>query len=175
MAVSSEVVDYIKAQLKAGYAISQIKESLKREGWPDGLIYEAVGMAQESISPEELPEVSPIGGKKEVMGIVGFSLAIAVAAMILKDVVISPLGRIISLYIYDFSLNLGLQASEIQIIYGVLGLGILVGAFIMYYLKKEVLAGLLVIIMSAVYLISGGMLVVFLLGIIGGGLLMVKK
>ena len=171
MAVPRDLTDYVEKQLKSGFAIDEIKAALQSEGWPDEQIYEVFGMVFESA---RLPS-SKMWTK--IPGYYGIILSVAVGFLVFRDVLLAPLAQVINLYILPslegFNL-IGFEGANQALLNTVLGLGIIIGAVLAYRLNERV-GGLAIMILSVIFILSGGIITIFALGIIGGILVFIRK
>lgn len=177
--VGSEVIEYIKEQIKAGYSPQEIKAALEQQGWNDQEIDEAFQKA----SPPQPAVFPPVEIKRQkgidffISIIAGFILFIVGLETFLNLPLISaPLAASgISLTILGIiQASLSGLSGIILLIFGLIAI---IGSLMIYPEGKGRLGGLLVLVFSLLALIGfNGFLLFFgsILGILGG-IVAIKK
>lgn len=163
------LTDYIRKATEYGYSREQIKEVLVREGWDESEIDEAFresGTGTENMV--SAGDVSAISGGKSI----GFITSILSGLLIILDGVMLRTSYLIGftvIEIIDPSMTI-----ELIMLSLIFGLGVILGS-VLIYKGKNMVGGVLVILMSFISMITFIGLIIGLIGIVAGILGILKK
>ena len=172
--VASEVTEYVRVQLAAGYSEGEVWDALRSQGWSDQEISEAVQLAQ-----AQLQVVPPVVIKKHknlsfvislIAGLILFinSLEIVLALPLISSY-LSQAGITMNMFgfIQGF-LGSDLNGGILLLIFSVL---VILGSLLIRKQGKEGIGAMLVVIFSLLSLIGFSGFLLFIgavIGIIGG-------
>ena len=184
----SEIVDYVKAQLKAGYTIDQIRKALLDANYEPEEAQEAIEEAQAEPAMEE---ALPIAGRREKTvsgparieggGRAGFALSIIGSILILLSAIMLVANYTIISDIFSQipalgTLSLGLELNDIIVVNIVLAIGIILCA-VLSHKRHEIrkTTGMVIIALSILSLLNGGGFFLAIIALIGGLLVLAGK
>jgi hypothetical protein len=190
MAISPELVDYIKKSLDAGRTLYEIKYDLVNEGWDEVDVELAIREVQTPWQPAQ-PQQPQYGRQqpqarqpeqplretpphKEKAPIIGFVFSLVAALVLFLDVIVLKSRG----WIDVFSSLSAVDTSELGIglivLLLVFAMGICLGGVISVK-RKATPAGLLVIILSFISMLTFAGLLSGLVGIVAGVVVFLKK
>ncbi len=179
--VDSEILEYVKTQLKAGFTAEQIRRALLDADYTVEEVNEAIETAQQDIQPTPAAAPAQPPPLKEGGGKAGFALSILGGILILASVVLTFLGNTLLSDMFSSvpvlgKSNLDLAGNDLIILNVILAIGILLGA-IFSRKKSEIkmIAGVVVILLSSISLLNGSGFFLAIISLIGGLLLLAGK
>ena len=171
--VSSEIVDYVKEQLRAGYTPEEIRTALLTQGWSEGEVNESFDLA----GPAPVsPPVKIKGGKSKgfLLSLIGgllifiFGLETVLSLPLLSSS-LSSAGLIISLWgLFEGGLQTSVNRGTVILIFSIV---VILGSFLKNREGKARMGGVLVMIFSVLSLLGFNGFLLFvgaLVGIAGG-------
>ncbi len=186
--VNPKIMKYIREQLQAGYNIDAIKNILIDSGYNPNEVNQAINniqleskqAAQQSVQPAEAAKAQPAvpvkpvakSAASDIIKTAGFTLCIIAGVLIVGTALNAIAGKAMADVLVNIITGIGLEGDLLNIIGLVLGIGALIGAFIIS--KKAFVGGIVVIALSAVYFIFTGFLTGLIAGVIGGLLTILK-
>ena len=172
----SEIMEYVKTQLKAGYTEEQIRKALLDADY-------TIEEVNEAITSQSKPPAAPKPPKpeKRVGGKVGFILSLIGGVLILVTIIFMFMGY----PILDDTLSqipllgvssLGIIGNDLVVLNIILAAGIILGS-VLSHKKKEMIktTGVVVILLSIISLLNGGGFFLAIISVIGGLLLLKEK
>lgn len=182
------VVDYIKSQLKAGYSLEDIRNSLLDAGHERADVDIAIGIvrggapvpkANKEPASQELKQAieGEVEAAKETIRhhiVAAFALSMIAGIFVINDIFSSIISSFVSENITNIFINAGLATENFIYVNIVLAAGIIAGSVLVYKSKKPSVSAALIMAFSIVYFALSGSVVVLALGLIGGVLGMMK-
>lgn len=181
--VSSDIIEYVKEQLKAGYSSEEIRVALLAQGWTEEDVDEVFTFAgPPSAQPITPPVTIKKGGNKGfLISLLGglilfiFGLETVLSLPVLSSLLVGA-GLIIAVSgFFEALLLTSLNSGVVILIFAVV---IILGALLLHREGKEKRGGILIIVFSVLSLIGFNGFLLFVgavLGIIGGILGMIKR